>query len=174
MTLRTDARVAGVTMLVYIAAGLSSLALSRSVVATTLLAWVTAFCALILGVTFYAITRRQDAELALLALTCRVIEAMPGHGEIFFAVGSTIFCWLLWRGRMIPAALALFGFVASVLVVLMVVLQLAGWFGGARSWSSPFTWAAWLPLLVFEVTVAIWLIAKGVREPATYNESRQI
>ena len=104
----------------------------------------------------------------MIALACRVIEAVPGHGEIYFSVGSTIFSWLLLRGRMIPAALAWLGVVASLLLVLLLPMQIAGYFGGPRAWSSPVTWAVWLPLLVFELTLAVWLITKGV---AVYTES---
>ena len=45
---------------------------------------------------------------------------------------------------------------------MLLPLQIAGLFGGPRAWSSPVTWAVWLPMLVFEVTLAVWLIAKGV------------
>src|SRR5204863_2909172 len=44
----------------------------------------------------------------------------------FFAVGSTFFCFLLLRGRMIPTALAWVGVVASVVLVICLPLQLAG------------------------------------------------
>src|SRR4026209_2628147 len=81
----TNARVAGVTFLVYIAAGITSLALSGRPQATAVLSVVTSFSALVLGVTLYAITRTQDPDLAMLALTCRVIEAIPG------AAGATLF-----------------------------------------------------------------------------------
>jgi len=87
-------------------------------------------------------------------------------GAMFFAVGSTLFCWLLLRGRMIPVALASLGVIASALLVVFLPLQIAGFFGGPRNWSSPVTWAVWLPLLVFELTLAVWLITKGVAAPA--------
>jgi hypothetical protein len=171
VTLRTNARVAGITFLIYIAAGIGSLVLARNAPARTVLALVTSFSALVLGVTLYAITRGQDRDLAMLGMVCRVIEAIPGHGEIYFAVGSTIFSWLLLRGRMIPAALAWLGVMASALLVILLPMQIAGWFGGPRPWSSPVTWFVWLPLLVFELTLATWLIVKGVaahvqRQPA--------
>jgi hypothetical protein len=166
MTRTTNARVAGVTFLIYIAAGMSSMAAGGNVRATALLALATSFSALVLGVTLWALTRDEDPDLAMLALVCRVIEAVPGPGEMYFAVGSAIFCWLLLRGRMIPAGLAWLGLTASVLLALLLPLQLAGLFGGARGWSSPVTWAVWLPMLVFELAVAVWLIVKGVAAPA--------
>jgi hypothetical protein len=166
MTLTTNARVAGFTFWIYFAAGIGGLLLAGNTPATAVLSLVTSFCALVLGVTLYAITREQDRDLAMMALACRVIEAVPGHGEIYFAVGSTIFSWLLLRGRMIPAALAWLGVISSVLLVILLPLQIAGFFGGPRAWSSPVTWAVWLPLLVFELTLAVWLITKGVVAPA--------
>src|SRR6185295_5274658 len=133
MTLRTNARVAGFTYWIYFAAGIAGLLLARNAPATAVLSLVTSFSALVLGVTLYAITREQDPDLALLGLGCRVIEAVPGHGEIYFAVGSSVFCWLLLSGRMIPVALAWFGLTASVFLVMLLPMQIAGYFGGPRN-----------------------------------------
>jgi hypothetical protein len=166
MTRTTNARVAGFTFWIYFAAGIGGLLLAGNAAATAVLSLVTSFSALVLGVTLYAITREQDRDIAMLGLTCRVIEAVPGHGEIYFAVGSTAFCWLLLRGRMIPVALAWLGLTASALLVMLLPVQIAGFFGGPRNWSSPVTWAVWLPLLVFELTFAVWLITKGVAMPS--------
>jgi hypothetical protein len=169
MTRTTTARLAGFTFLFYIAAGIASLVLARQPHVVNVLSVLTALCALVLGVTLFAITRGEDADLALLALTCRIIEAVPGGAEgvgaIFFAVGSTIFSWLLLCGRMIPAALAWLGVLASAALVLLLLSQRAGLFGGAYNWSSSITWLVWLPMLVFEVTFAVWLIVKGVAAP---------
>jgi len=167
MTRRTNARIAGVTFFVYLAAGIASLALSGRAHATDVLSLFTSLSALVLGVTLYAITRVEDPDLAMLALTCRVVESIPGHGgPTFFAVGSTIFCWLLLRGRMIPVALARLGVAASVLLVAILPLQRAGLFASAVSWFSGITWFMWLPMLVFELSLAVWFIVKGVATPA--------
>lgn len=166
MTRTANAKVAGFTFWIYFAAGIAGMALAGNAPATAVLALVTSFSALVLGVTLYAITRDQDRDLAMMGLACRVIEAAPGHGEIYFAVGSTLFSWLLLRGRMIPVALASLGVVASAMLVVLLPLQIAGFFGGPRNWSSPVTWAVWLPMLVFELTLAVWLITRGVAEPA--------
>jgi hypothetical protein len=122
--------------------------------------------ALVLGVTLYALTREQGPALAMMALVCRILEAVPvGEPAIFFAIGSTIFSWLLLRGRMIPVLLAWLGVVASALLVVILPLQVAGLFGGAMSWSSSITWLVWLPMLVYEVLLALWLLIKGVKAP---------
>lgn len=165
MTRMTNARVAGFAFLVYIVAGITSMGLAGHEHARSVLGIVTSLCALVLGVTLYAITRDQDRDLALLAFGCRLIEATPGdenRSALFFAVGSTIFAWLLLRGRMVPTWLARFGVLASVLLVALLFVQRAGVFAAAFTWQSPITWALWFPMLIFEVTLAGWLIVKGV------------
>lgn len=74
----------------------------------------------------------------------------------FFAVGSTLFSWLLLRGRMIPVSLAWLGLAASVLLVVGLPLQLAGVL------RSPVTMLMWLPMAAFEIPLALWLLIKGV------------
>jgi Domain of unknown function (DUF4386) len=161
------ARVAGFAFLFYIAAGITSMNLADQSQMADVLSLLMSFSALVLGVTLYALTRDQGPALAMMALVCRVLEAVPvGEPAIFFAVGSTIFSWLLLRGRMIPVPLAWLGVIASVLLVVILPLQLAGLFGGLMSWSAPVTWLVWLPMLVFEVVLALWLLIKGVAMPA--------
>ena len=57
------------------------------------------------------------AANALGALLVKVNGRSPNIGAFAFAVGSTLFCWLLLRGRMIPVTLAWLGVVASVLLM---------------------------------------------------------
>jgi len=221
MTRTTNARIAGFTFLFYIAVGITSLVVfgratggegiaaklealaqhATDVRVAVVLTMLGCFSALVLAVTLWAITRDQDPDLAMLALTCRVGEGVSGAVSIpmtlgllwlattrgadapdpaaaqalgafllhrtpfvsasFFAVGSTLFSWLLVRGRMVPLALAWLGVVASVLLVVLLPLQLAVSFGGLVDWLM------WMPMLVFEVTLALWLIIKGVAMPAT-------
>lgn len=164
------ARVAGFTFLVYIAAGLTSMNLNDQSQMADVLSLLMSFSALVLGVTLYALTRDQGPALAMVALVCRILEAVPvGEPAIFFAVGSTIFSWLLLRGRLIPQALAWLGVLASVLLVVILPLQVAGLFGGSTNWSASVTWLVWLPMLVFEVVLALWLLIKGVAMPAARN-----
>ena len=155
------ARVAGFTFLFYIAAGLTSMALDDQSPMTDLLSVLMSFSALVLGAMLYALTREHEPIVAMLALTCRVIEATQFESAIFFALGSTLFSWLLLRGRMIPTPLAWLGVIASVLLVAVLLLQLAGLFD-ATNWAASVTWIVWLPMLVFEVAFSLWLLVKGV------------
>ena len=77
------ARVTGLTFLFYIVAGMTSLALADESPVTGVLTLLMNFSALVLGVTLYMITREQGPALAMLALTCRVLEAVSGeaHGD---------------------------------------------------------------------------------------------
>jgi hypothetical protein len=161
MTLPSNARLAGTAYLLYIATGIGSMAAPAQV--RPVLGTVMAFCALTLGATLYAITRHVDRDLSLLAMLCRVLEAGSGSGEIYFAVGSTIFCWLLLKGRTIPAWLSLLGlFSSGGLVVQLLVQQTAG---TSTNWSSPMTWVIWFPLLIFELTFAAVLLANRLTPP---------
>jgi hypothetical protein len=178
MTRATNARLAGITFLVYIAAGVGGMALGGAAqaqgtaakLAHVVLGLLANFSALVLAVTLYGLTRDQDRDLAMLALTCRVGEGLlgtiPGNMNLsatFFAVGSTLFCWLLLRGRMIPLPLAWLGVVASVLLVVGLPLELAGLLGGRA------TGLIWMPMTAFEVPLALWLIIKGVANPSTQS-----
>lgn len=81
----------------------------------------------------------------------------------FFAVGSTVFSSLLLRGRMIPVWLAWLGVVGSALLVVGLPLQLAGFLRG------PVTQLMWIPVAAFELTVAPWLLIKGVAPVRSTN-----
>jgi hypothetical protein len=178
MTRSTNARVAGITLLVYIAAGLIVLRLGAagadgSAVKLThiVLELLCNFSALVLGVTLFGITREVDHDIGMLAMMCRVGEGVVGAVSAsmlvpatFFAVGSTLFAWLLLRGRMIPVGLAWLGVAASVLVVAGLPMQQAGLLAGTA------TRLMWVPMLVFELVLGPWLIIKGVAAPARQSK----
>jgi hypothetical protein len=88
-----------------------------------------------------------------------VLVTLPGHdmplGATLFSLGSLLFAWLFVRGRIVPGALAWLGVAASALTVVVVPLQLVGLARG------PLTDFIWLPMLVFEVWLAFFLIVKG-------------
>lgn len=221
MTVKTNARIAGATFLLYITAAFPAMVLfgratnahgiaakltgiaqhATDVRISVILELVGALSALVLAVTLYAVTRRVDADLALLAFACRVVEGVNGAIGVsgsakllwlatatgpnapdaetvrmaatslltnqgvgvtatFFAIGSTLFAWLLLRGRMIPSPLAWLGVIGSALLVVGLPLQFAGFIGGSGFGLM------WLPVALFELTLGPWLIFKGVSTPA--------
>ena len=159
MSIQTNARAAGFAYLLYFVAGISSLALVSHKHMTDALGLLTSMCALVLAVTLYALTRGVDADLALLAMACRIVEATNHQGAFFFAVATTIFSYLFLRGRLIPTALAWLGVVASALLVVVWPIQQANWL-------STMTWLIWMPAAVFEIALAVWLLTKGVASSA--------
>jgi uncharacterized protein DUF4386 len=105
-----------------------------------------------------ATARGADApdSAATHALAMYLLRDDSALTATFFAVGSTAFTYLLLRGRTIPAALAMLGFAASLLLVIGLPLQLAGWLG------DPLASFMWLPMLAFEVPLGLWLLTRGV------------
>jgi Domain of unknown function (DUF4386) len=93
-----------------------------------------------------ALLLQQGDSGTLVAATC-------------FAVGSTVYSYLFLRARSIPVPLAQLGVVASLLLVVALPLRLAGVLRG------PVTYYVWIPMAVFEVTLALWLLIKGVAAP---------
>jgi hypothetical protein len=91
----------------------------------------------------------------------RAFLLMPGAsvpiGAVFFAVGSLIFSYLLLRGRIVPVSIAWLGVIASALLVVTLPLQLAGFSTGPLA-----GYYQWLPALVFQIVIALWLLIKGV------------
>jgi uncharacterized protein DUF4386 len=80
-------------------------------------------------------------------------------GATLFAAGSTLFSWLLLRGRVIPVPLAWLGVLASILLVAGLPMQLVGFLTG------PATRLLWLPMAAFEIPLGLWLLLRGARAP---------
>lgn len=176
MTLRTNARVAAAAYLVYIAVAFPKPGLDARI--ETLATFVSCVCALLLAVSLYGLTKLVDNEIALLGFVFRLAEGTLGGAAImtktssffvagsFFAVGSLFFCYLLYRGRMIPRLLGGLGVAASLIVVVLIPLQMAEFATGR------FVTAAWVPMGIFEIIVAVWFLIKGASTPQIQLDER--
>ena len=75
-----------------------------------------------------------------------------GHGYIF-AIAALFFYYLLYQSKLIPRWLSLWGFIAAILLILANVLELTGLIHEAM--------ILYLPIILNEFVLAIWLIFKG-------------
>ena len=102
----------------------------------------------------------DNAHFLAMGTVLQKIESVIGMGvaALCFAAGSTFYCYLFLKGRSIPTALAWLGFLGSLLITIILPLQLAGYLK-----ASPLTSYMWMPMLLFELILAFWLIFKGVK-----------
>jgi hypothetical protein len=82
-------------------------------------------------------------------------------GIFFYSLGSTVFCYLLFRSRYLPRGLALLGLVGSLLVLIGTTAHFA-----VPHYAAMFMGYYWIPVAVFEVVAGLWLLIAGARIPA--------
>lgn len=81
---------------------------------------------------------------------------------IFFGLGSMTLNYVLYKSKLIPRWLSLWGFIGAVLALLY---GLIGVFGVGMGLTSPFALLA-MPIAVQEMIFAVWLIFKGFNKSA--------
>lgn len=74
------------------------------------------------------------------------------HGYIF-AIPALIFYYLLYESKLIPGWLSVWGVVAAILLILVNILEVTGVISQLE--------ILYLPIVLNEVVLAIWLIVKG-------------
>ena len=85
-----------------------------------------------------------------------------GHGYIF-AVAALIFYYLLYQSKLIPRWISVWGVIAAILLILVNLLEVVGII------SAPMI--LYLPIILNEIVLAIWLIVKGFNSSAIASES---
>lgn len=78
---------------------------------------------------------------------------------MFYALGSTLFNILWFRSGYIPKALAVWGIVACVWCTLCAVIYLL--YPDFEKTVNP--WAFDLPMALFDITLSVWLLVKGLK-----------
>jgi hypothetical protein len=81
---------------------------------------------------------------------------------LLFGLGSTLFCYLWFKSRYIPRAMAAWGILSSLLPIIaslaIVMFPALIDFPLRRARSG-------LPIMTFEVMLGLWLLLKGTRAP---------
>jgi hypothetical protein len=72
-----------------------------------------------------------------------------------FALGAILFYYLFFKSKYIPRALSLFGLIAATLALIGIPFLLLG---------HNIPMLVFLPNLVFELTIGVWLMVKGIED----------
>ena len=81
-------------------------------------------------------------------------------GLVFFGLGSTVFAYLWLNSRYVPGVLAAWGIFSSLVVTIVTLAIMV--FPGLAPVVIP---AYYAPIFVFEITLGLWLLIKGIRAP---------
>ena len=84
-----------------------------------------------------------------------------GHAYIF-GVAALIFYYLLYQSRLIPRWISVWGVIAAILLILVNLLEVMGVISASM--------ILYLPIILNEVVLAIWLIVKGFNPSAIVSE----
>ena len=80
-----------------------------------------------------------------------------GHAYIF-AVAALIFYYLLYQSKLIPRWISVWGVIAAILLILVNLLEVMG--------IIPALMILYLPIILNEIVLAIWLMVKGFNPSA--------
>lgn len=171
---RKTAIIVGVLFLIALFTDLISLSISENI--TLMLLVLIAGLAIIgIGVFIFPILKPHNKSLALGYLVCRSIE-----GVIFivsailmvrvsgiinliyvyiFCIGALMLYYSLYRSKLIPRFIAVWGLIA---ITLLLIANTFGLLGGSVAMTIFFA----LPIILNELCLAIWLIVKGFNEDA--------
>lgn len=179
-TTRSTARWVGLLLLAAfplygIGSSLATGALERGGLLTVGVAMMLANCVVVvaIGVLLVPVLRPKNPRVAVVYLGTRIFEAVflavgaialsvEAAGVNFAAyniamaglgVGSLFLCAALYRSRLVPRFLAVWGFVGYAGVAVGSLLELAGVAGSGL--------IAAVPGGLFELVLAVWLIARG-------------
>jgi hypothetical protein len=82
---------------------------------------------------------------------------------IFLGLGSLPFCYLLYQSKLVPRFLSVLGFIGYALLIIAMSLEIFG--------IDNLTMILGLPVFLFEIVFAIWLIVKGFSASAIASHS---
>jgi hypothetical protein len=118
----------------------------------------------LLGVLVVLLVQSQEAragfepeQLHSLVEVLLTARAIGFDVTIFFlSLGTIVYCRLLYRSRYVPRMLAGLGIVAFVILLVSAVVSLL------LPQYKDLAMAGWVPGIVFEVAIGLWLLLKGI------------
>jgi hypothetical protein len=105
---------------------------------------------------------------ALMRLAIGAHGAGYNAGLLFAGLGSSLFCWLWFKSRLVPRALAALGIVASLVLALRTLAVVAfpelGDLVPIPYWGGP--------IFIFELTMGFWLLVREIPAYVTSPSER--
>jgi hypothetical protein len=109
-------------------------------------------------------TYLQSFDAPQLQALSRVFISAQGFGTqidyVFFGLGSTVFGYLWLKSRYIPRVLAAVGLFGSLLLAIGGLLIMV-----FSSLADALSLTYMMPLGIFEITLGLWLLVKGLQSP---------
>lgn len=97
--------------------------------------------------------------LGSLMISAETHGLIYGIHDYIFGIAYLLLSYLLYQSKLVPRFISIWGLIASTLFLVASLLDTLGIFPGLQSLSL-------LPIILNEVLLAIWFIAKGFNEDA--------
>jgi hypothetical protein len=99
----------------------------------------------------------------LVGLVFNTRMSIAAVAMVFLGLNFTVFLSLLYKSKYVPAPLAGFGAFSYLLILVYALLTMA-----LPDWAAVLVIQSvcWAPSCVFELTIGIWLLSKGLRDTA--------
>jgi len=105
--------------------------------------------------------------ILLLSLSTTLLEVRDWiyvSQAYIFILGALIFYYLLYRSKLIPRFISVWGVIAAIMLLVGNLLEIMGF-------SPEMLMFLFLPIMLNEVFLAIWLIVKGFNEDAIVSKA---
>lgn len=110
----------------------------------------------LLGISQESIAAGHPAHLQSIAsMLLNTMDFNYTLAMLAFSTGAPLFYFLLYRSRMVPSALALWGFITAIIPCLAATLF------SMMGINVPFF--VFLPYVPFEFVIGFWILVKGIR-----------
>lgn len=97
------------------------------------------------------------------ASSFQAVGLMAARGDFFayhiamigLSIGSLPFCYLLYKTRLVPRSISIFGLIGYPALLVLMVVEIVG------AGSGSILYLLYIPGAIFEIGFALWLIARG-------------
>ena len=102
------------------------------------------------------------SNLQVLANVLWETKELQVYGMIVFALGGLVFYYLLFKSKLVPRWLSVWGIIGLIMTLVTYLLVMFGSFGPSSTISDILQF----PIFVQEMVLAVWLIVKGFNPSA--------